>query len=115
MRVAGMVDLRIELFGVESPTTTRQHEREFQMLYVRRESQGECSGVEYVPTENGCCRKGEGRGVSKSRRFRITLERRRTRLDWDSASPDLCARALSESRDRTNPTRLMSSVVPPIR
>ena len=88
VRAAEMVDLRVDDFSVESFTATRQHEENSRCFLCDEDHREDAQGVEYVPTENGCCRKGEGRGVSKSRRFRMTLERRRTRLVWDSASPD---------------------------
>lgn len=71
MRAADMVDLRVDRFGVESFTVTRQHEENPRCCLREEDHREDAQGVEYVPTENGFvervrvvgCRKVEGFGL----------------------------------------------------
>ncbi len=68
---AEMVDLRVDGFGVESFTATRQHKENSRCCLCEEDHREDAQGVEYVPTENGFvervrvvgCRKVEGFGL----------------------------------------------------
>jgi hypothetical protein len=88
VRAVGMADLRVEDLvssRPQPPDNTKENSRRCLCEEDHREN---AQGSNTYRLRMGVVERVRCRGVSKSRRFRITLERRRTRLDWDSASPD---------------------------